>query len=58
METLAPFMENLGTIVTKIIGWVPDVANMIIGNPLTLLPVGLMIGGACFGFLGRASRRS
>lgn len=52
------FMSNLGNIFTSLLGVVPNLANMIITTPLLLVPIGLVVGGAAFGFLSRGSKRN
>ncbi len=51
------FMSNLGSIFTSLLGVVPNLANMIITTPMFLVPIGLVAGGAAFGYLARGSKR-
>lgn len=54
METL---LTDLGSVVTKVLGWVPDVVNTIVENPFLLLTTGVLILGATVGILGRLISR-
>ena len=47
VSVMSALLTDLATIVTKIIGWVGDVASMITDTPILLFTVGfLAIGGA------------
>lgn len=51
--TMTALLEQIALIVTQILSWVTDVADLIVSTPLLLLTVGfLMIGGA-IGIFGR-----
>jgi hypothetical protein len=50
METL---LNNLGPVVTAIVGWVGNVATTITSNPILLLTTGFLVLGGAVGIFGR-----
>lgn len=40
--TLATYLETLGTIISKVFGWVVDALGVITSNPILLVPFGIM----------------
>lgn len=57
-NTMVTLLEQIGLIVTEILAWVTDIADLIVSTPLLLLTVGfLMIGGA-IGIFGRLLSRN
>lgn len=55
---MSALLADIALIVTQIMTWVSDVAEIIVSTPLLLLTVGfLMIGGA-IGIFGRLLSRS
>lgn len=57
-NTMVTLLDQIGLIVTEILAWVTDIADLIVSTPLLLLTVGfLMIGGA-IGIFGRLLSRN
>lgn len=55
---MSTLLSSIAEIVTAIMGWVVDVCDVIVSQPLLLLTVGfLMIGGA-IGIFGRLLSRN
>lgn len=46
-------MESLATLFTTFTGWMGDLVDVIIAQPLLLLPVGIFCVGAVIGLAGR-----
>lgn len=46
-------LETLGTIFTSFTGWMGNIATMIAGNQLMLLPFGIFVVGASIGLIKR-----
>lgn len=46
-------MESLGTLFTTFTGWMGDLVEVIIAQPILLLPVGILCVGAVIGLSGR-----
>ena len=42
--TLATHLDNIGTILTSVVGWVGSAADMIVGQPLLLVPCIMSVG--------------
>lgn len=40
--TLATYLETLGTIISKVFGWVVDALGVITSNPILLVPFGVI----------------
>lgn len=55
---MADLLTQIGTIVTRIIATVGDVANTIVTTPILLLTVGFLFIGGCVGIFGRLLSRS
>ena len=45
--------ENLGTVVTWVIGQVGDVMDVVVQNPILLISVGIFVVGAAIGLFKR-----
>lgn len=43
--TLAGFLTNVGTIVTKVLEWTGNVSSTIVGDPMLLFTVGFLAIG-------------
>lgn len=50
---MAGMLTDLGLVVTDAVGYVGDVADMIVATPLLLLPVGFFVIGGAAGLLRR-----
>lgn len=50
---MTTLLGDLGTVVTKVFGWVGDVATTIVDNPLLLLTTGFLVLGGAIGIFGR-----
>lgn len=50
-------LTSLGEIATKVITVVPDVCELIVGEPLLLLTVGFLFIGGVIGIFGRLLSR-
>lgn len=55
MEAL---LTSIAAIVTSIMGWVGDVAQMITDTPILLLTVGFLMLGGAIGIFGRLLSRN
>lgn len=55
---MATLLDDLGQVVTNVIGWVPDVVNTIVENPFLLLTTGVLLLGAVVGIIGRLLSRN
>lgn len=58
VSAMAGLLTDLATIVTKIIGWVGDVATMITDTPILLFTVGFLAIGGAVGIFGRLLSRN
>lgn len=57
MDTLATFLENMGTIVTSVFGWVGQAIDFVVSNPIIYVPLlGFFIVGGAVGILMRVMR--
>lgn len=54
--TLASLLENMGTVLTEIIGWTGEVATAIMSYPILYIPLGMVAISFAFGLLFRAIR--
>ena len=52
-NTMATLLASLGTVVTKALEWVGDIATTIVSQPLLLMTTGLLLLGGCIGIFGR-----
>lgn len=50
---MSSLLNELGTIVTDVMGWVGDVATTIVSTPLLLLTTGFLVLGGAIGIFGR-----
>lgn len=55
---MATLLEDLGTIVTKVLEWVPDAVDVIVGTPFLLLTTGFLVLGGAIGIIGRLLSRN
>lgn len=55
--TMATLLADLGTVGTKVLGYVADVCTTIVDQPLLLLTVGFLFVGGCVGIFGRLLSR-
>lgn len=46
-------LSALGTVVTQIGTWMGSVVDIIVAEPVLLLPVGIFVFGACIGLASR-----
>lgn len=53
MEGAVTGMENLETVFTAVTGWMGDMATVITGNPLFMIPIAIFAAGAAIGLAGR-----
>lgn len=53
---LATFLENAGTVITKMWSWVADVANTVVSTPIYFVPIGIFLAGAAVGLFKRLFR--
>lgn len=51
-------LTDLGTVVTQVLGWVPEVVDTIVSNPFLLVTTGLLILGGTIGIVGRLLSRN
>lgn len=57
MDTLATFLENMGTIVTSVFGWVGQAIDFVVSNPIVYAPMlGFFITGGAVAILMRVMR--
>ena len=54
---ISQILSDGGEVVTNMLGWVGNIANMIASNGLLFLVTGIMIAGACVGLFGRLLSR-
>ena len=52
-NTMATLLTSLGTVVTKCLGYVGDIATTIVDTPILLLTTGILLLGGCLGIFGR-----
>lgn len=57
-KTMSALITQLSEVGTGIIGVVPDIAQLITGEPLLLLTVGFLFFGGCIGIFGRLLSRN
>lgn len=50
---MGSLLAQLGTVVTKVMGYTGDICSTIIDNPLLLLTTGFLLIGGCIGIFGR-----
>lgn len=50
---MGSLLAQLGTVVTKVMGYIGDICSTIIDNPLLLLTTGFLLIGGCIGIFGR-----
>ncbi len=48
-SALSTFLTNIGTVITAAVGWIGTVVNVIVDNPVLLVPVGLSIAAGAIG---------
>lgn len=53
MNEPATLLTTLGTIFESFVDWMGDIATMIAGNQLMLLPFGIFVVGASIGLIKR-----
>ncbi len=51
-------LSSAGTVVSQILSWVGDVANVVAGTPIIFMTVGIMLLGAAIGIFGRLLSRN
>lgn len=51
-------LTELGLVVTNVFGWIGDVAETIVSNPLLLLTTGFLVLGGAVGIFGRLLSRN
>lgn len=56
-NTMSTLLSTLGTVATEIVGTIPDICDLIVGQPLLLLTVGFLFFGGCIGIFGRLLSR-
>ena len=50
---MSALLTNLATVVTEALGWVGDVATIIVDTPILLLTTGFLVLGGAVGIFGR-----
>lgn len=55
---MSGLLENLGTVVTAVFGWVGEIAEIITTTPLLLLTTGFLVLGGAVGIFGRLLSRN
>lgn len=50
---MGSLLAQLGTVVTKVMGYIGDICSTIIDNPLLLLTTGFLLIGGCIAIFGR-----
>ena len=50
---MGALLTQLGTVVTKCLGFVGDIATTIVDTPILLLTTGILLLGGCIGIFGR-----
>lgn len=50
---MGSLLTQLGTVVTKCLGYVGDIATTIVDTPILLLTTGILLLGGCIGIFGR-----
>ena len=55
---MSTLLTDLGTVVTQVLGWIPDVVDTIVSNPLLLVTTGFLVLGGTVGILGRLLSRN
>lgn len=58
VTAMQALLTSLASIVTKVFGWVGDVATTITGDPLLLLTTGFLVLGGAVGIFGRLLSRN
>lgn len=53
ISAMQSLLNNLGTVVTSVIGWVGDVAEVVVDTPILLLTTGFLVLGGAIGIFGR-----
>lgn len=56
-NTMATLLADLGSVATKSLSMVGDIADCIVDTPLLLLTVGFLFIGGCIGIFGRMLSR-
>ena len=57
-SAMTSLLSDLGTVGTSVLDTVPDVAGVIVAQPLLLLTVGFLFIGGVIGIFGRLLSRS
>ena len=52
-HTMATLLGDLGVVATKVLEYVVDVAETIVGNPILLMTTGILFLGGAIGIYGR-----
>lgn len=50
---MSALLTELGTVVTQVLAWVGDVADLIVATPFLLLTTGFLVLGGAIGIFGR-----
>lgn len=50
---MGSLLAQLGTVVTKVFGYIGDICSTIVNNPLLLLTTGFLLIGGCIAIFGR-----
>lgn len=53
ISAMQALLNNLGTVVTSVIGWVGNVAEVVVDTPILLLTTGFLVLGGAIGIFGR-----
>lgn len=51
-------LTDLALVVTKVVTWVGDVADVIVANPIMLVTTGFLVLGGAVGIFGRLLSKS
>ena len=55
---MATLLEDLSSVVTKVLAWVPEAVDVIVDNPFLLLTTGFLVLGGAIGIIGRLLSRN
>lgn len=56
-NTMTTLLASLGEVVTAVLGYVGDVVDTIVSNPLLLMTTGILLLGGVIGIFGRLLSR-
>lgn len=56
-NTMANLLSSLGSVVTAVLGYVGDICEVIVAQPVLLLTMGILLLGGAIGIFGRLLSR-